>query len=71
MSKSQVLTERAMYLNLSTWEHNNEKSLYKLQIFSQDNENLLFLLSRTKDYTCSTEKTDILVQFYKNKRNIM
>lgn len=71
MSKSQVLTERAMYLNLSTWEHNNEKSLYKLQIFSQDNKNLLFLLSITKDYTCSTEKTDILVQFYKNKRNIM
>lgn len=46
----------ALYFNPSSWEHNNEKSLYKLQMFSWDNENLLFLLSRTKDYTYITKK---------------
>lgn len=58
MRKSKHQRKMALYLNLSTWEHNNEKSLYKLQVFSWDNKNLLLLLSETKDYTHSTEKAN-------------
>lgn len=55
----------ALYLSHSTWEHTIKKSLYKLQVFSWDNEILLFLLIRAKDYACNTEKTppDLLALF--------
>lgn len=42
----------------------NEKSLYKLQVFSWDNANLLFLFSTANDYTGNTEKNLKLIYWF-------